>query len=72
MKTIGSLVRDRDVYFLASDLTVREAADYMTERRVGAASVLEGTRLVGILSERDIMDGWSRRAWTRTGRGSPT
>jgi CBS domain-containing protein len=27
----------------------------MTERRVGAVSVLEGTRLVGILSERDIM-----------------
>jgi CBS domain-containing protein len=27
----------------------------MAERRVGAVSVLEGTRLVGIVSERDIM-----------------
>jgi CBS domain-containing protein len=27
----------------------------MTDRRVGAVCVLEGTRLVGVLSERDIM-----------------
>lgn len=55
MSTIGSLVADREVYTLSADQTVRDAARYMTERRVGAASVLEGTRLVGILSERDIM-----------------
>lgn len=55
MKTIGSLVADREIYHLAADQTVREASRYMTERRVGAASVLDGTRLVGILSERDIM-----------------
>ena len=55
MSTIGSLVADRDVYTLSAEQTVRDAARYMTERRVGAASVLEGTRLVGILSERDIM-----------------
>jgi CBS domain-containing protein len=55
MKTIGTLVSGRDVYHLRVDQTVREAALYMTERRVGAASVLDGTRLVGILSERDIM-----------------
>jgi CBS domain-containing protein len=55
MKTIGTLVAGRDVFHLSVDQTVQEAAVYMTERRVGAASVLEGTRLVGILSERDIM-----------------
>jgi CBS domain-containing protein len=55
MKTIGSLVADRDIYHLSADLSVREASRYMTERRIGAASVLEGSRLVGILSERDIM-----------------
>lgn len=55
MKTIGSLVADRDIYYLAADQTVREASRYMTERRVGAVSVLDGTRLVGILSERDVM-----------------
>jgi CBS domain-containing protein len=55
MKTIGSLVADREIYHLSADQSVREASRYMTERRVGAASVLEGSRLVGILSERDIM-----------------
>jgi CBS domain-containing protein len=55
MSTIGSLVADREVYTLSTEQTVRDAARYMTERRVGAASVLEGTRLVGVLSERDIM-----------------
>jgi CBS domain-containing protein len=55
MKTIGTLVAGREVYHLRIDQTVREAARYMTERRVGAASVLDGTQLVGILSERDIM-----------------
>ena len=55
MKTIGGLVAGREVFHVRTDQTVREAARYMTERRVGAVSVLEGTRLVGILSERDIM-----------------
>jgi CBS domain-containing protein len=55
MKTIGDIVRGREVYFLREEQSVREAARYMTERRVGAAAVLADTRLVGILSERDIM-----------------
>ena len=55
MKTIGAIVSDREIYFLREEQTIREASRYMTERRVGAAAVLSGTRLVGILSERDIM-----------------
>ena len=56
MKTIGALVAGRtELYQIGPDQTVREAARYMTERRVGAVSVIEGTRLVGVLSERDIM-----------------
>jgi CBS domain-containing protein len=56
MKTIGALVADRtELYQIAPDQSVREAARYMTERRVGAVSVIEGTHLVGVLSERDIM-----------------
>jgi CBS domain-containing protein len=54
-KTIGDVVRDREIYFLRDEQTVREACRYMTERRVGAVAVLSGTRLVGILSERDVM-----------------
>jgi CBS domain-containing protein len=56
MKTIGALVAGRtDLYHIGAEQSVREAARYMTERRVGAVSVLEGTRLVGVISERDIM-----------------
>jgi CBS domain-containing protein len=55
MKTIGALVGDRELYHVKADMTVREVAAYMTERRVGAVAVLEGTRLAGIVSERDIM-----------------
>jgi CBS domain-containing protein len=55
MKTIGGLVAGREIFHVRSDQSVREAARYMTDRRVGAVSVLDGTRLVGILSERDVM-----------------
>jgi CBS domain-containing protein len=55
MKTIGGLVAGREIFHVSSDQSVRDAARYMTDRRVGAVSVLDGTRLVGILSERDVM-----------------
>ena len=55
MKTIGGLVAGREIFHVRSDQSVRDAARYMTDRRVGAVSVLDGTRLVGVLSERDVM-----------------
>ena len=55
MKTIGGLVSGREIFHVRSDHSVRDAARYMTDRRVGAVAVLDGTRLVGILSERDVM-----------------
>jgi CBS domain-containing protein len=55
MKSLGALVEGREIYHVGVDQTVREVARYMTERRVGAVPVLEGTRIAGILSERDIM-----------------
>lgn len=35
--------------------TVVQAARAMTERRVGAATVLEGTRVIGVVTERDVL-----------------
>jgi CBS domain-containing protein len=55
MKTVGTLVAGREVYHLRVEHTVREAARYMSDRRVGAVAVLQGDRLAGVLSERDIM-----------------
>jgi CBS domain-containing protein len=44
-----------DVLGLDSGTTIVEAARRMHERRVGAVVVTEGTRLVGIVTERDIL-----------------
>src|SRR5258708_8979453 len=55
MKTIGAMVAGGEVYHVRCDQTVREAARYLTERRGGAVAVLEGDRLAGIVSARDIM-----------------
>ena len=55
MKTVGTLVAGREVYHVRVEHTVREAARYMSDRRVGAVAVLQGDRLAGVLSERDIM-----------------
>jgi CBS domain-containing protein len=55
MKTIGNILAGRQIYHAFAHQTVREVARYMTERRVGAVAVLEGDRLAGVVSERDIM-----------------
>jgi CBS domain-containing protein len=55
MKTVGNLVVGREAYHVRVEHTVREAARYMSDRRVGAVAVLDGDRLSGVLSERDIM-----------------
>ena len=40
--------------------TVAEAASLMAQRRVGSALVLEGSRLMGIFTERDIVRALSQ------------
>ena len=40
---------------VAPDLTVRAAACAMTDRNVAAAAVVEHERLVGIITERDVL-----------------
>jgi CBS domain-containing protein len=55
MKTIGAVVTGRDIFHLSVDNTIRDASRYMSDKHVGAVVVIEGNRLVGVLSERDIM-----------------
>lgn len=43
------------VFTVSPQQTVREAAELLMERRVGAMVVLDGETVVGILSERDIV-----------------
>ncbi|HJQ74943.1 MAG TPA: CBS domain-containing protein [Gaiellaceae bacterium] len=50
-----SEVMARDLVRIAPDVTLTDAARAMAARRVGSALVFEGDRLVGIVTERDIL-----------------
>lgn len=55
MATIRDLLSNRPIHYVQPEQTVSEAANYMVQCNVGAVPVLDGTRLVGIFSERDLM-----------------
>jgi CBS domain-containing protein len=55
MATIRDLISNRTIHYVQPGQTVLEAASYMVDRNVGAVPVLDGTKLVGVFSERDIM-----------------
>ena len=55
---IGSLIADRrssDVISCSVDGPVREAVRLLASRRIGALPVMEGGKVVGIFSERDVI-----------------
>jgi CBS domain-containing protein len=53
--TIGAVLnqKSREIYSVSPDATVFEAVKLMDEKNVGALLVMEGEKLVGIISERD-------------------
>ena len=55
MRTVRQLLEAKapEIYAIAPDAPVIDAIRLMAEKRIGALLVMEGTRLVGILSERD-------------------
>lgn len=55
MKPILEIVEHQEVRCVGKDTTVLETAQRMAGWKVGAVTVLEGERLVGIFSERDLM-----------------
>ena len=54
-RTVDSIIAGQELYSVRAESAVLEVARYMTEKRVGAVSVVDGERLVGIFSERDLM-----------------
>ncbi|HMD34937.1 MAG TPA: CBS domain-containing protein [Vicinamibacterales bacterium] len=55
--TVKDLIGSRaDVYSIPHDMTVHDAARYLRERQVRSVGVLDGSRLVGVVSQSDISD----------------
>jgi CBS domain-containing protein len=56
MPSIGTIIAtQRPLYHIMADTPVIEAVKAMVDHNVGALPVLDGDRLVGIFSERDLM-----------------
>ena len=55
MKTVGNIVKHREVFAVQRGQSVLDAVKFMVEKGIGAVAVLNGDRLVGIFSERDLM-----------------
>jgi CBS domain-containing protein len=56
MRTVSDIVRNQDPVTLPPSAKVREACQYMRDRRVGAVLVTEGDqRLLGIFTGRDAV-----------------
>lgn len=57
MMTIRDVIRDRTPYSVRDTMNLLEAATYMSSRKIGGVCVLdENDRLVGILTERDLLN----------------
>lgn len=55
MKPISAVIQGQDTAVVQRQTSVVEAVRIMTARNIGAVPVVEGERLVGIFTERDVM-----------------
>ena len=60
--------KDREIFSVAPDTCVDDAVKMMDERNVGALLVMKGSKLVGMLSERD----YARKVMLRGKKSSDT
>ena len=56
MSLIRDVVKDRPVYSIDAERSVLDAARYMMEHNIGALPVMRDGQLVGMISERDVMN----------------
>jgi CBS domain-containing protein len=55
-QNVGSLIGEQQPVALSPTATVLDAARAMAERRVGAVAVVDGEELVGLFTERDLLN----------------
>jgi len=55
--TINSILQGRsgEIYSCTADVSVSQAVEILAEKRIGALPVLDGDRIAGIFSERDVL-----------------
>lgn len=53
---IKQILADRPMFTVDKEMSVQAAVEYMAEKNIGAVPVMEGSRLVGIFSERDVLN----------------
>ena len=60
--TVARIINEkgRDVVATGPDMSLAEVAAILSEKRIGAVLVMEGEKLLGILSERDIVRAVAR------------
>ena len=56
MMSIKEFLSNRSVFTVDLNVSVQSAAEYMAQKNIGAVSVMDGSRLVGIFSERDVIN----------------
>lgn len=56
MRTIAEIIGSRDPYVVESGWSIRKVVEYLCEKNVGAVVVREGNHVVGVFSERDVMN----------------
>ncbi len=54
--SIRALVQAQTLIYLGEEATVTEAAKIMTDKKIGSIVVLKGQSLVGIFTERDLLN----------------
>jgi CBS domain-containing protein len=55
MKSVRAIIGDRETVTVGCSTCAREAARLMAARKIGALPILDGDRLAGIVTERDIL-----------------
>lgn len=55
VRTVGQAVKDRPLVWVPPSASVAETCEALNRENVGCVAVLEDGRLVGVLSERDVI-----------------
>jgi len=55
IRTVGQAVDGRTLFSVAPDASVYEACAILDRENIGALAVIDGTGLIGVVSERDVV-----------------